>query len=375
MTVESETPELHPAALPAPGLAWTLPARLRPWLWLVGWWALGRAVTIAAALAVRPSFHELGIWDGKWYRMVAKTGYLLVPGRQSDPAFFPFYPILLRTLHGIGIPYEVGGPLLSNGALLATLGVFYALTRELGGADLARRATIYVAIFPFGYVFSMTYPESIVLGLVAGAGLAGLRRRWWLAGLLGAAAALTRPEGVFVALPLLGILWRQRHELTPARRGVALGAVLAPAAALLSYPAYLGSVVHNAHAWQTAQAGWDRHFHILGFVKAIEHLGHAIGQDHWLLRDVVCVVVYLVLLGVALRGGLPWLWILAGLIVVVLPPFSGAFDSISRFGLVVPPIFWGLAVLGRNRTVDWTLRVLSLGLLVGAVASLPYVFP
>jgi hypothetical protein len=370
VTVETDTEVLRP-----PSLALVLVERVRPWLWLIGWWALGRAVTIVAALTVHASIWELGIWDGRWYRMVARFGYLLVPGRQSDPAFFPLYSILLRASHGIGIPYELGGPLIANLALLATLWVFYALTRELMGEAAARRATIYVAIFPFGYVFSMTYPESLVLGLIAGAALAALRGRWALAGLLGAAAALARPEGVFVALPLLGIAWSRRGELTPARRGLALGAVLAPPAALLSYPAYLGYTLHNPHAWQEAQEGWSRHFHLLGFVHAVQHLGQAISYDHWLLRDVVAIVLYLVLLGIALWAGLPRMWILAGAIVVVLPPFSGAFDSISRFGLLVPPIFWGLAVLGRDRRVDWALRGLSLALLAGAVLSLPYVFP
>jgi hypothetical protein len=370
VTAETETDLLRP-----PGLAWLVGERLRPWRWLLAWWVVGRLVTVVTALAIHPSLWQFGIWDGRWYRMVARFGYLLVPGRQSDPAFFPLYSILLRTLRGIGIPYELGGPLLSNVALVATLFVFHALTRELAEEDVARRATIYVAIFPFGYVFSMTYPESLVLGLIAGAALAAVRGRWLLAGLLGAAAALARPEGVFVALPLLGILWGRRFDLTPTRRGLALGAVAAPAAALLSYPAYLGWTIHNPHAWQDAQEGWNRHFHVLGFVNAIAHLGGAIGHNHWLLRDAVAVVVYLVLLGVALRAGLPRMWILAGVIVVVLPPFSGAFDSISRFGLLVPPIFWGLAVLGRRRWVDWGLRGLSLALLVGAVVSLSYVFP
>jgi hypothetical protein len=370
VTLETETEVLRPA-----GVALPLAGRLRPWLWLVGWWAVGRLVTIVTAFALHASIWQLGIWDGRWYRMVARYGYLVVPGRQSDPAFFPLYAILLRATHAIGIDYEFGGPLLANLGLLATLAVFYLLTRELGGEELARRATIYVAIFPFGYVFSMTYPESIVLGLIAGAGLAALRGRWLLAGLLGAAASLGRPEGVFVALPLLGIAWGRRRELTPARRGLALGAVLAPLAGLLSYPAYLGHVIHNPHAWQDAQEGWSRHFHLLGFVGAVERLPQVIGADHWLLRDVIAAAVYLVLLAVAVRAGLPLMWALAGAIVVVLPPFSGAFDSISRFGLLVPPIFWGLAVLGRRRRVDLALRGLSLALLVGAVLSLPYVFP
>jgi hypothetical protein len=71
--------------------------------WLLGWWGVGRLVAIGTALALRPTVWTLDRWDGRWYRMVARGGYLLVPGRQSDPAFFPLYPILLRAVHAVGV--------------------------------------------------------------------------------------------------------------------------------------------------------------------------------------------------------------------------------------------------------------------------------
>src|SRR5436853_5304902 len=48
-------------------------------------------------------------------------------------------------------------------------------------SSMARRATAYLAVFPFGYAFSMVYPESIVLAFIALAALAARRRRWGLA--------------------------------------------------------------------------------------------------------------------------------------------------------------------------------------------------
>jgi hypothetical protein len=348
---------------------------LRGRLWVLAWWAIGRAVVLAAALATRPTMWTLSEWDGRWYRIVARDGYLLVPGRQSDPAFFPLYPVLLRGGHAVGIDYEIAGPLLSNLALLAALALFEALTRTLFGAGLARRATIYLAIFPLGYVFSMTYPESIVLGLIVGAVLAATRGRWWLAGLCAACAALARPEGVFVALPLAALAWNRRRSLDPAARGAAAGAVLAPPAALMSYPLYLSSVLHDPLAWQRAQQTWGRRFRPLGLVSAVEHVPAALGHNPWLVRDVVALALYLVLLWLAWRAGSPRAWLLAGAAIVVLPAFSGAFDSIGRFGLLVPPLFWGLAAAGSRRHADRAIRVASLCLLAGATLTLPYVFP
>jgi hypothetical protein len=343
--------------------------------WLFGWWGIGRVVAVATALAVKPSVWTLDRWDGRWYRMVARGGYLLVPGRQSDPAFFPLYPIMLRAVHGAGVSWGVVGPLLSNLAFLLGLFLFYRLTQEIFSEPLARRATTYLAIFPLGYVFSMAYPESVVLVFLLAAPLAALRRHWWLAAICAAAAALARPEGLFLALPLADIAWRQRPSLSPTQRGAALAAILAPVAAIASYSTYLATVLHDPLAWTQAERAWGRKFQIGGAYKAFAHLPSTIEANHWLIRDVVCFFVYLGLLYAARRVGTPLAWLAASAAIVILPIFTGAFDSIGRFGLLAPPLFWGLAGITRNDGSERLVRVLLLVLLVLGTASLAYVFP
>ena len=93
------------------------------------------------------------------------------------------------------------------------------------------------------------------------------------------------------------------------------------------------------------------------------------------MRDVVCFFLYLGLLYAARRAGLPNVWLAAAEAVVILPIFTGAFDSIGRFGLLAPPLFWGLASLTRNRRADWLVRAVSVALLVLGTVSLVYVFP
>lgn len=356
---------------------------------IVGWWAAGRGIVFATALLVHrfgptgwirnvEHAHALGpleAWDGRWYRMVASSGYLLVPGRQSDPAFFPLFPVLVRAVHALGIGYSASGLLLANAGFLVALVAFHALSEELLGEGIARRATVYLAVFPFGYVFSMEYPESIVLALIAIAALAALRARWGMAAACAAAAALARPEGLFVALPLLAIAWRQREILTPARRGLALGAVLAPAAAIASFSAYLGSVLGDPMAWSQAQEAWGRHFSPLGLVRAIDGLGGSFAHDAWVTRDVVAVFLYLGLLYAAARVHVPWPWLVSGAAIVVLPLFSGSFDSVGRFGLLVPAAFWGLAALGRDPRFNRLILGLSVPLLAAAVVVLPLRYP
>src|SRR5581483_2088539 len=199
-----------------------------------------------------------------------------------------------------------------------------ALTRELLGAPLAERATVYLAIFPFGYVFSMAYPESVVLAAIALAGLAALRDRWGLAAVYAAAATLARPEGAFVALPLLAVALRRRRRLSVTGRGLAFGAVAAPAGALASFSLYLDRVTHDPFAWSRAEREWGRHFSPLGIVHSVANLGAAVAGNAWVLRDVVAVCVYLVFLVLAARAGAPRAWLAAGVAILMLPLFSGA---------------------------------------------------
>jgi hypothetical protein len=364
----------------------TVLQEVRARAWLVGWWAGGRVLVFGTALvlhAVGPRGligHEetthllgaLGTWDGRWYRTVATNGYLLEPGRQSDPAFFPLYPMFLRALHATGIGYVTSGVILSNAMFLGALVAFELLTRELFGPRFAHRATVYLALIPMGFVFSMEYPESLVLFAISFAALAALRRRWLLVAVVTALATLARPEVLFSSLALLPLALQERES--PAR-GLALGAALAPVAALTSFAVYLQLNLHDAFAWTHAERAWGRRFTPLGLYRAVEHLPSAFDGNAWVVRDVAFFVLYVALLWIGWRSGVPRAWIAAAVPIVVLPTFSGSFHSVGRFGLLAPALFWGLAAIGERLQVDRAIRILSAALLVGGTVSLAYVFP
>jgi hypothetical protein len=348
--------------------------------WILGWYAASRALVFVTASLVDAfgprgytgndeRLHPFGVlasWDGRWYRTVAENGYLLEPGRQSDPAFFPLFPMLLRAGHALGMSYPVAGIVIANVAFLVALFLFEALTRALFGSEMARRATVLLAVFPLSFVFSLAYPESVVLALIAGAALAAYRGRWGITAAALAAGALARPETVFVALPLLPLARR-------ARTGAAYGALLAPVAAVGAFALYLGHTLGDPLAWTQAERAWGRKFELLGFVRAVELIPQQFHGNGGVARDVACFLVYAVLLAIGWRRGVPRLWVLAALVVVVLPTFSGSFHSIGRFGLLAPAVVWGAAQAIRSRPA--LAYGVSAGLMVAGVATLPYFFP
>jgi putative flippase GtrA len=373
---------------------WTLRAneavaseRSEAYIRIVAWWAGSRAVVLGAALVVQafgwprkswyPSLGDeplalLRAWDGRWYLTVAERGYFVIPRHQSDPAFFPLYPLFVNGLHALGLGRVTAGLLLANAGFLLALIALYELARTWLPESDARRTAIYAALFPFGFVFSMVYPESIVLAAMAFAGVFAVRRRWIGAGLMAALATLGRPEGIFVALPIAVLALRTWPRADTAERTRALWAAGAAPAALAGLAAYQWSMVGDALAFSHAQRMWGRWFSIGGIERTLTELVHAPElHREWLYRDLTFLVAYLLCLWLALRIGVPKSWLLAGAFVLLLPLWSGSVTSVARFGLLVPPVYAGLALLGRNRIVDWTLRATAAGLLgVGSATIL-----
>ena len=260
---------------------------------------------------------RLLVWDAGWFIRVAVDGYphgysYYADGRieGNGLAFFPLYPMLIRGFTALG--FDAGTAAISV-SWLASIGLAVAL-HLLGTSLHGRRAGwALVAICcsaPVSIVFSMAYSESLFLALVAGMLVAAHRRVWWAAGLLGLAAALTRPTGLAAAVALaVAALLAVREARRSETRDGTWKPIVAAAVALAGVPAYLGWVgwrVGDLNAWFTIQsAGWGTSFDYgastFSFVRTT--LSSA---DGWVPVSVAFILLAaLVAAGVALAGR-PW---------------------------------------------------------------------
>ncbi len=210
-------------------MARDLGAVWRPWL-------LSRAIVIAAGVigsvwlgpghygrnpAVPRWLTLLGSWDVNWYLRIAAHGYEhagpTVVQHWSDYAFFPLLPLIMR----IGVVTATNpfawGLVASNLALLVALVMFARLTEILWNARIARVATWALAFSPAAVDASLAYTDALLLAFAVGAALASIRGRWWVAGALGAAATLTRPQGALI-LVLVVLIAAAETDLAPRRR-------------------------------------------------------------------------------------------------------------------------------------------------------------
>ena len=208
---------------------------------------------------------DLSTWDGAWFLRAVDHGWPrhlpIVDGHvAANPiAFFPLLVVVIRALDTVtGLSAGVVGLAVSGlSGLGAVLGVGY-LTRAFSDAPRAERAALLFALSPGSFVFSLIYAEGLLLSAVTWGLWALLRRRWWLAGVLGALASAASPLGLaFAASTAVAALteWRRAHD---ARALVA--PVLAPVG-FVTWMVYLRVHTGTWNAWRLTEAGgWRSSF-------------------------------------------------------------------------------------------------------------------
>ena len=314
-------------------------------------------------------------WDGEHYVALAMGGYLHPPDNVS-PAFFPLYPLLMRSfaeLFGGPISQQalsVWGPLLS---LLFLPFAFYSIYHiALDGFDerVAKGTILILAFFPTTFFLNAAYTESLFLALSAGSLWAmRVRKNLLLACVLAALAAATRNVGVFLMGPLM---YEWVKDLERFRwRGIYL--LVAPGG-LLAYMGYLWVRFGDPLLFYTAQESWGRQatgpLETAGraWGSAVEGAGRLLDPSLWAhlaLSNVanhlagagnffdLTFFVFAVVVLLAGSRDLPLSLTFYGLLLVAPATLFGTLErplmGTPRYVLVAFPVFIVLGLLFRNR--------------------------
>jgi hypothetical protein len=198
-------------------------------------------------------------WDGEHYVYLATSGYLQPPDNVS-PAFFPLYPLLIRSFAELfGGPLSQGalslyGVLISLLALPFAFYFVYRVAEDGWGARVAQGALLTLAFFPTSFYLNAAYTESVFLALSAGSLWAiRVRRDLLLACVLAGLATATRNVGVFLLMPLASE-WLKNVEHYRWRGGYL---ALAPSG-LIFYASYLWWRFGDPLLFYTEQKDWGR---------------------------------------------------------------------------------------------------------------------
>lgn len=305
-------------------------------------------------------------WDALWYTGIAAHGYWT-----QALAFFPLYPLIIAGGHFIfRMSFDLSAVVMSNVAMVLFLVTFFRLVREYYPESVARRAVWYALIFPTAFFLSAAYTESLFLWLTTAAFLFSRREKFWVAGVFGFFAALTRNEGVFVAIPFLWAYYQKyRYRLT---RDIV--PIFFIPLAILILMLYQWRDFGNPLGFMAAQAYWGRQitWPWVGIFLALR----AIFEGGPLQPDAVLSMIDLLaaltsgvlwIYGFRRRMPLDWLvyWAVLWLIDISAPDPSGQSPllSMSRLVLVLFPSFVALGILAKNsgwrRMLQWLLPFLQ----------------
>ncbi|MBP7142227.1 MAG: hypothetical protein KBA71_10000 [Opitutaceae bacterium] len=300
-------------------------------------------------------------WDSNWYLELARHGYEFFPDGQSSVVFFPLYPLLMH-LGSMGfMSLAHGGILVSNVCTFAAALLIWRLARM----DCSERASdLAVRFFLFGpvsFFFSTVYSEGAFILFVA-ASLYGARtRRWWLAGLAGYAAALTRSVGLLLVVPLaVEFLVQERREFSLGKPGnwIRLACVGMPAAGTLTYMAYMALKFGDPLIYRRAEIHWGRQ--LMPFWETFAHPNVLSLPPVYLVWFCGALLVALILLGVGFRLKMRPAYLVMCIAYIGLYTSTGLLEAMPRYLSVIVPFYLMLAAwVDRRPSLELPFTILS----------------
>lgn len=280
-------------------------------------------------------------FDGVHYLTIIKNGY---EGTGLIQAFFPLYPLLVKLLSfGVFNPIIVGG-VISGLSLFGGLYFLYHLIRLDESKATANKTLLLLLLFPTAFFLIALYTESLFFFLTVASFYAVQKKKWWLAGLFGLLAGMTRLVGVFLFPALVYEYWMQYGKKISINSLFCLGPVLG----LLIYVAYLWITFGDPLLFYHVQSefGANRTNTTLVLLPQVIYRYIKMLATTPLDNPIYPILIQEFVAGCAGIIGLIGAWlrlrksyVVFGVGALLLPTLTGTFSSMPRYLLPIFPIF------------------------------------
>lgn len=297
-------------------------------------------------------------WDSLWFISIGKLGYTHLPGilKYMGTAFFPLVPILVRVFGQWTVL------VLEQFVFILTLILLKRLSERMGLThSQAVWAAWLFALNPAAIFYSTIYAEPWTVVCILGSFFLAVRRRWVLAAVVGALAAMTQGTGILVGIfPLVLLIRSIRTRNNASIRGALVWGI-GCAAGLAAYMAYLGYAYHQPLLFSHVQSTiWNAHWALpwYPFTWAIRYTSFGIHHKSILvygfivLLDIIGLALFWVFKQAPLVRWERWAVTLYGTLgIVVSMCFASGhhpFWSTVRIASVYFPIYIGWATQRRG---------------------------
>lgn len=314
--------------------------------------------------------------DSAFYHSIAMHGYRRVhfnTHKQYNWAFFPLFPYLSRwTRDLVHLRVVDAGVLWSQMSMVVFLTLLGRLVDQKRGPRLALTAMTLAAFSPLTPYFVAYRAAALFLALSTAVFYFLENSQWNLALLAGAAASLTRPVGILLAVPYLVALGNAFTPLsTLFRKGIGASA-FAFGFAVVGFIDW--RFTSNPLAFLAIQTAWNRktRFPFASSLRWLSHLGLT-AQGGWSfpsLAITASIVALLAAIYLYRQGREFWPGAAYIFVTVILANASNSFEGIPRFIAELPPIYVAMALWVENHPRRQLSQPIVVGILFTAYIAL-----
>lgn len=225
-------------------------------------WLASRLTIILAMVAIAPraGWGVFAAWDSDLYRHIVANGYSYDVSRQEYwVAFFPLFPLLIKGLMLINIPFEIAGFIINNLSFLLAILLIFNWTKELYGIKVSCWTIVALTWCPFSLFGTVIYTEGLFL-LLSCASLRAFQKKQHLwAAIWGSLATAARLPGIALVPTFLWTSWQEKRPLFAylSSLGAGAGVVLYSIYCWLKFADPL-AFLKAQKAWQPAQDFWGQ---------------------------------------------------------------------------------------------------------------------
>lgn len=298
-------------------------------------------------------------WDSRWQLSIVQNGYVPTDDLSqvaSNLAFFPLYPYLVKGLTFF-LPqrfqtesvYLLVGLIISNLCLLAAMKGIIELGRILFPDSDVRKPIVLLFCLPCSFYLGAFYSEGLFLALLVYSLLFAEQERWPAAAVCAALAALTRPHGVLLLIPLAWIYMSKRQWNFRRIGWKWLWFLLVPAA-VAGFFYYFYLLTGNFFAFFEAQSSWGRS---LSDVSAFKLYFEPLFTRHNRPTTIdLCMIIYSlvisILMIVRMKNKAYGIYALVCTLILIM---TGNLYSLMRYTMLIFPIWMFTAQILRKEKI------------------------
>ena len=324
--------------------------------------SLGYATTVLNAGSASPLsilMNQFSHWDSQHYIDIATNGYVYQGYQQDFIVFFPLYPTLIRLTTFDFAYINLSALVVSNVSSIVAAVYLFKLAQFDFDDGVAKKAVLYLCVFPTAYFLSAIYSEGLFLALTIASFYYARAGKWPVAGFLAMFAALTRLGGLFL-LPALLIeyLYQKKWKLRSVDRRILW--VFLGLAGFVIFLFINVQVAGNPFAFmEIERVNWNQTINpVAGFQSSLQWSFSApFPENTYTIAELAFAAAGLsaVAVGFWLRFRLSYTVYM--LLAWMLSVSMSQWMSVPRYVLAMFPMFILLGVLTQKKTAHWAVTL------------------